>query len=105
MCIRDSNYPYAQNGDTSALSNSSGLQKNFNYARNSVKVVIDSYTGAMTFYVMDPKDPIIRTYEKAFPGMFTPASKMPSDLTAHIRYPEDIFTAVSYTHLRAHETV
>jgi uncharacterized protein len=86
------NYPYAQNGDTSALSNSSGLQKNFNYARNSVKVVIDSYTGAMTFYVMDPKDPIIRTYEKAFPGMFTPASKMPSELTAHIRYPEDIFT-------------
>jgi uncharacterized membrane protein (UPF0182 family) len=46
----------------------------------------------MTFYVMDPSDPIIRTYEKAFPGMFTSASKMSADLKAHLRYPEDIFT-------------
>ena len=60
--------------------------------RNSVKVVINAYTGKMTFYVMDPNDPIIETYEKAFPGMFTPASKMPAELRPHLRYPEDIFT-------------
>ena len=46
--------------------------RSFNYVRNSVKVVIDAYTGKMTFYVMDPNDPIIQTYEKAFPGMFIP---------------------------------
>ena len=57
----------------------SGLNQNFNYVRNSVKVVIDAYTGKMTFYVMDPSDPIIQTYEKAFPGMFTPASKMSAE--------------------------
>ena len=70
------NYPYAQNADTSALPAGSGFSQNFNYVRNSVKVLINAYTGKMTFYVMDPKDPIIQTYEKAFPGMFTPVSKM-----------------------------
>ena len=74
------NYPYAQNADTSALPQGSGLNQNFNYVRNSVKVLINAYTGKMTFYVMDPNDPIIQTYEKAFPGMFTPASKMSAEL-------------------------
>jgi len=86
------NYPYAQNADTSAVSSASGLPANFNYIRNSVKVLINAYTGKMTFYVMDPNDPIIQTYEKAFPGMFTPASKMSAELKSHLRYPEDIFT-------------
>ena len=86
------NYPYAQNADTSALPSGSGLNENFNYVRNSVKVLINAYTGKMTFYVMDPNDPIIQTYEKAFHGMFTPASKMSAELRAHLRYPEDIFT-------------
>ena len=85
------NYPYAQNADTSALPSGSGLNQNFNYVRNSVKVLINAYTGKMTFYVMDPSDPLIQTYEKAFPGMFTPASKMSSELRAHL--------AVSRRHL------
>jgi hypothetical protein len=86
------NYPYAQNADASALPAGSGLNQTFNYVRNSVKVLVNAYTGKMTFYVMDPKDPIIQTYEKAFPGMFTPESKMSADLKSHLRYPEDIFT-------------
>jgi len=86
------NYPYAQNADNGAVAQGSGLSGNFNYVRNSVKVLIDAYTGKMTFYVMDPGDPIIQTYEKAFPGMFTPSSKMSPELRAHLRYPEDIFT-------------
>ncbi len=86
------NYPYAQNADTGAVASGSGLSGTFNYVRNSVKVVIDAYTGKMTFYVMDPHDPIIQTYEKAFPGMFTPSSKMSPELRDHLRYPEDIFT-------------
>ena len=87
-----SNYPYGQNANTIAVNPSSGLlTSNFNYVRNSVKVLINAYTGKMTFYVTNPNDPIIQTYEKAFPGMFTPASHMSSQLVAHLRYPEDIF--------------
>jgi len=86
------NYPYGQNADTGAVVQGSGLGGSFNYVRNSVKVVIDAYTGKMTFYVMDPNDPIIETYSKAFHGMFTPADKMPAELRDHLRYPEDLFT-------------
>ena len=97
-------YPYSQNVDTSSLPQGSGLNQNLNYVRNSVKVVIDSYTGKMTFYVMDPHDPIIQTYEKAFRGMFTPASKMSAELRAHLRYPEDIFTLQATAYGRYHIT-
>lgn len=92
------NYPYAQQADTSALSSASGLNQNFNYVRNSVKVVVNAYTGKMTFYDMTGpgnEDPILKTWEKAFPGMFTPVSKMPADIRAHLRYPADILTVQS----------
>ncbi|KJF15998.1 UPF0182 family membrane protein [Acidithrix ferrooxidans] len=87
-----SNFPYSQQGNNSALSTSSGLAGNFNYVRNSVKVVIDAYNGSMKFYVTDPRDPIIRSYESIFPGMFTPVSQAPAALVRHFRYPEDLLT-------------
>jgi uncharacterized protein len=62
-----------------------------NYIRNSVKVVIDAYNGSMRLYVFDPQDPLIRTYERMFPGVFLPASQMPTVLRQHVRYPEDYF--------------
>jgi len=62
-----------------------------NYIRNSVKVAIDAYTGQTTFYVVDPTDPIIRTYQAIFPDLFTPGEEMPATLRAHWRYPELLF--------------
>ena len=97
-------YPYSQNADTGALPSGSGLNQNFNYVRNSVKVLINAFTGKMTFYVMDPSDPVIQTYEKAFKGMFTPASAMSADLKQHLRYPEDIFTVQATTYGKYHIT-
>jgi uncharacterized membrane protein (UPF0182 family) len=73
-------YPYSQrNGDQ------------INYIRNSVKTVIDAYTGDTTFYVSDPDDPVIRTWQRIYPAMFKPMSEMPASLRAHVRYPEDFF--------------
>ena len=43
-----------------------------NYIRNSVKVVVDAYNGTMRFYVFDPQDPLLKTYEAIFPELFTP---------------------------------
>ncbi|MEA2686851.1 MAG: uncharacterized protein QOE93_2046 [Actinomycetota bacterium] len=87
-----SRYPYSQRADRSRLPASSDLRDiNFNYVRNSVKVVIDAYNGKMVFYVVDPNDPIIKAYAKAFPGMFTDGSLVSDELRAHFRYPEDIF--------------
>jgi uncharacterized membrane protein (UPF0182 family) len=59
-----------------------------NYIRNSVKIVIDAYNGTVSFYLFDPSDPIIQSYQKMFPRLFKPASEMPDFLHKHIRYPE-----------------
>ncbi len=98
------NYPYAQNADSTVVPDGSGLSGTFNYVRNSVKVLINAYTGKMTFYVQDPNDPIIQTWEKAFPSMFTPASRMNPELRAHLRYPEDIFAVQATMYGRYHIT-
>jgi uncharacterized membrane protein (UPF0182 family) len=62
-----------------------------NYIRNSVKVVIDAYNGSVDFYISEPADPLIQTYQRIFPGLFKPLAAMPADLQQHIRYPEDLF--------------
>lgn len=65
--------------------------RNINYIRNSVKVVVDAYNGAVTFYQMDTEDPIIRAYTQIFPGLFEPIESMPPELKSHLRYPIDLF--------------
>lgn len=64
----------------------------FNYIRNSVKTVVDAYTGNIDYYIFDDEDPIIQTYSKIFPGLFKDAEDMPNYLQDHVRYPRDIFT-------------
>lgn len=86
-----SRYPNAQAANVSQLTPGSGLNANFNYVRNSIKVVVDAYTGQITMYVVDAKDPIAATWAKAFPKLFTPISAASADLVSHFRYPEDLF--------------
>jgi uncharacterized membrane protein (UPF0182 family) len=74
-------FPYAQPQSPGGI----------NYMRNAVKVVIDAYNGSVNLYVSDPGDPLIRTYQRIFPGLFKPLAAMPPDLQQHIRYPEDLF--------------
>ncbi|MGH9087621.1 MAG: UPF0182 family protein [Acidimicrobiales bacterium] len=97
------NYPYSQNANTQQVPAGSGLPGSYNYVRNSVKVVIDAYSGKMTFYAMG-HDPILHAYEAAFPGMFTPAAHMSPKLRAHLRYPENIFSVQAATYGRYHIT-
>ncbi len=78
-----------------------------NYVRNSVKVVVDAYTGEMRFFLADPDEPIAAAYARIFPSLFEPLSAMPDGLEAHLRYPEDLFTAQNemfrFYHLQATE--
>src|SRR6266404_970244 len=68
-------------------------QNNVNYIRNSVKVTIDAYNGTVHFYVFDPSDPLIQAYRATFPSLFEDANQMPTDLRAHVRYPETLIRA------------
>jgi uncharacterized membrane protein (UPF0182 family) len=97
-----SSYPYAQRAETSRLNDASGLKGDFNYVRNSVKVVIDAYDGTLTFYLMDDTDPVAKAYTKIFPKLFTRASQMPSELREHLRYPEDLFRVQTSMYGRYH---
>ncbi len=62
-----------------------------NYIRNAVLAVVDAYHGTIEFYLKDEKDPIIRAYQRIFPGMFKPLKDLRPDLRRHIRYPHRLF--------------
>ena len=71
-------YPYAE-----------AYQGQESYIRNSVKVVVDAYTGAVNFYPVETEDPLLQTYQNIFPDLFT--AEIPEDVQAHFRYPERLF--------------
>ena len=94
-------YPYSQTtalgaATTDALTTNSGAvtaqrNQNINYIRNSVKATVDAYDGTVVLYQWDEKDPVLKTWMKAFPNSVTPKSEMSKQLLEHIRYPEDMF--------------
>ncbi len=93
-------YPYSQRtslaqatSTSDALGGSVAGQQvgQLNYLRNSVKAVVNAYTGAVTLYAWDPQDPILRTWMRAFPGVIKPKQDIPSSLVPHLRYPPDLF--------------
>lgn len=96
-----SGYPYSQN-TTLANATADALTSNsravtaqgnqvVNYIRNSVKATVDAYDGTVTLYAWDDKDPVLKTWQKAFPGTVKPKSEISKSLLEHIRYPEDLF--------------
>ncbi|HVB19026.1 MAG TPA: UPF0182 family protein [Acidimicrobiales bacterium] len=94
-------YPYSENA-LNITSTTGGLPYSFNYVRNAVKVVVNAYSGQMTFYAQDPNDPILKAYRAAFPAMFHPLSAMPSTIREHLRYPSDLFAVQAATLGRYH---
>src|SRR5699024_7755643 len=63
---------------------------NENYIRNSVKVVINAYTGEVDFYVADADAPIMQTYQNIFPDLLT--TEVPEDVRNHFRSPAKLFS-------------
>ncbi len=94
-------YPYSKQATLSSATsdalttNSTSItaqgNENINYIRNSVKATVDAYSGQVTLYQWDEKDPVLKTWSKAFPGTIQPKSKISKELLDHIRYPEDMF--------------
>lgn len=87
-------YPYSQPYD----------QLGNNYIRNSVKAVVDAYDGTVSYYISDPSDPLIQTYNKIFNKMFIPMEEMSPELKAHMRVPRDIFEIKAKMYLTFHAT-
>ena len=94
-------YPYSSRLSLSDATSDSVTSRNLppgvvphdqaNYVRNSVKAVVDAYEGTVTLYAWDESDPVLQTWEKAYPGVVQPRSAMPESVLSHVRYPQDIF--------------
>jgi len=84
-------YPYSD-------PNPAGLR----YFRNPVKAVVDAHDGRLMLYVSDPSDPVLRTWQRAFPELFEPLSAMPQALLRHIRVPLSQFSIQTERLLRYH---
>ena len=80
------------------------ISRGINYIRNAVKVTINAFDGRTRFYLADTKDPLIRVYDKLFPGVFQPIDRMPKDLRDHIRYPQDLFSMQAQMYAVYHMT-
>ncbi|NET08023.1 MAG: UPF0182 family protein [Symploca sp. SIO2B6] len=78
------------------------LSNNFNYIRNSVKVIVDAYNGTMQFFVVDDNDPLLATYRKIFPKLFAASQTTPPQLKEHFRYPLDLFAIQAQMYLSYH---
>jgi uncharacterized protein len=102
------NYPYAQRIDLADAARrnevgSRGVQSVGNYIRNSVKAVVDAYSGEVTLYAYDETDPILRAWRKAFPNLFAPKqAAVDSKLAEHFRYPEDLFSIQTWIYASYH---
>lgn len=78
--------------------------QNFNYIRNSVKVVVDAYNGTVEFYQVDKNDPIATLYAKMYPGFIKQVEEMDPVLKEHLRYSEVLFNIQSSMYENYHMT-
>ena len=102
-------YPYGQDAINDALPGSSALSGTYNYVRDSLKVVVDAYSGKMSFYAIGKPDPILQAYESAFPNLIKPLRVVAGDRTtpvllSHLRYPQDLLTVQAEMYARYHVT-
>lgn len=106
-------YPYASRttlGDTttdSLTTNQRAVvaqQNQVNYIRNSVKATVDAYDGKVKLYQWDTKDPVLKTWMKAFPGTVKAKGDISPELKSHLRYPQDMFKVQRELLTRYHVT-
>jgi uncharacterized protein len=110
------NYPYSQlqnlRSDTTNTYTSNGAtvtqpKTSINYMQNSVKATVDAYSGKVTLYSWNQAahpDPLLATWESAFPGLVKPQSAIPASLVEHLRYPQDLFNVQRTVLTRYHVT-
>ncbi|WP_033492020.1 UPF0182 family protein [Bifidobacterium biavatii] len=94
-------YPYSQMTDLGAATADSTTEtsdtvqglgsQQANYIRNSVKATVDAYDGSVDLYVWDTSDPVIKAWQRIFPGQYHQLSDISGDLMSHLRYPENLF--------------
>ncbi len=87
-----SSYPYS----TYTEIEYNGQKRDINYIRNSIKVIINSYTGEMKYYITDRTDPIAMAYRKIYPKLFQDLdSEISKTIQQQFIYPEFLYNVQS----------
>lgn len=87
-----SSYPYS----TYVEIEYNGQKRDINYIRNSIKVIINSYTGEMKYYITDRTDPIAMAYRKVYPKLFQDLdSEISKTIQEQFIYPEFLYNVQS----------
>lgn len=83
-----SSYPYSQYTSIEH----DNIKENINYIRNSVKVIVDSYDGTISYYITDRTDPIAMAYRNIYKTLFVDLDEeIPEDISEHFVYPEFLY--------------
>ena len=87
-------YPYSQ---MTTITKKNGNKEKINYIRNSVKVLVNSYTGETKFYITDRYDPIIMMYKNMYPDLFMDIEndKISEVISNNFLYPKFLFEVQS----------
>ncbi len=81
-------YPYSQYTNIEH----DNIKENINYIRNSVKVIIDSYDGTISYYITDRTDPIAMAYRNIYNTLFVDLDEeIPEDISSHFVYPKFLY--------------
>ena len=80
-------YPYSQKTTVEV----EGYNKEINYIRNSVKVLVDAYNGTVDFYIMDKTDPIVMAYQRMYPDLFKDGDTIPTSISSRFVYSEYLY--------------
>ena len=87
-----SSYPYS----TYTEIQYDNQKKGINYIRNSIKVIINAYTGEMKFYITDRTDAIAMAYRKVYPKLFQELNEnIPEVIQEQFIYPEFLYKVQS----------
>ena len=87
-----SQYPYSQYTNITY----DDKHESINYIRNSVKVLVDSYDGVISFYITDRTDPIAMAYRNLYDGLFIDIDEqIPEDISQHFVYPTFLYDVQS----------
>ena len=76
-----------------------------NYQRQPVVAAMDAYSGETRLFVTQPDEPMIATWRKVYPALFTDGAEMDRlapGLREHLRYGEDLFDFQSQAAQRFH---
>lgn len=77
--------------------------KEINYIRNSVKVIVNAFSGETKFYITDKTDPIAIVYKNMYKNLFEDGENIPESISKNFTYSEFLYKIQSEMLTKYHD--